>query len=77
MNFISQYLNPELVYVVSVCSIILLVVVGGYVFMFLHIMRNDPREQEYRKSHGWDNTLVPHKYKEEIDKENKCQTSKK
>ena len=70
MNFIYQYLNPELVYVVFVCSIILLVVVGGYVFMFLHIMRNDPKEREYRKDHGWNNTLVPHKYKEEIEKEN-------
>ena len=65
MNFIFEYLNPELVYVVGVCSIILLVVVGGYVFMFLLIMRNDPREKEFRKDHGWDNSLVPHKYKDE------------
>ena len=65
MNFIYQYLNPELVYVVFVCSIILLVVVGGYVFMFLLIMKSDPREKEFRKEHGWDNTLVPHKYKDE------------
>jgi len=76
MNFISQYLNPELVYVVSVCSVILLVVVGGYVFMFLLIMKNDPREREFRKKHDWDNSLVPHRYKDEVDK-SKCQTSKK
>jgi hypothetical protein len=65
MNFIYEYLNPELVYVVGVCSIILLVVVGGYVFMFLLIMKNDPRECEFRKNHGWDDTLIPHKYKDE------------
>ncbi len=68
MNFIYQYLNPELVYVVIVCSMILLVVAGGYVYFFLLIMRNDPREQEYRKYHGWDNTLVPHKYDDQKDK---------
>jgi len=68
MNFIYQYLNPELVYVVFVCSIILLVVVGGYVFMFLHIMRNDPKERQYRKDAGWENTLIPHKYKDEKEK---------
>lgn len=71
MNFIYQYLNPELVYVVCVCTIILIVVAGGYVFMFLLIMKNDPKEQHYRKNHGWDNTLVPHNYKE-----NKSQISK-
>ncbi|HHD79465.1 MAG TPA: hypothetical protein ENK98_07535 [Epsilonproteobacteria bacterium] len=65
MNLIYQYLNPELVYVVSVCSVILLVVVGGYVFMFLLIMKNDPKERQFRQKHDWDNSLVPHKYKDE------------
>lgn len=62
--WLSQYFDPVLVYVVGVCSIILLVVVGGYVFMFLLIMKNDPREKEFRKKHDWDDTLVPHKYKD-------------
>lgn len=39
--------------------IFLLLVVGGYVYMFLHIMRNDPREQNYRDGHGHDSGLVP------------------
>jgi len=65
MDFLRHH---ELVYVVAVCSVILLVVVGGYVFMFLLIMRNDPRENEFRKKHGWDNSLVPHKYKDEHNK---------
>lgn len=68
MNFIYQYLNPELVYVVFVCSIILFVVAGGYVFMFLLIMKNDPKERKYRKDHKWDDTLVPHKYKDKKPK---------
>jgi len=69
MNFIYEYLNPELVYVVFVCTIILIVVAGGYVFMFLLIMKNDPKEQDYRKDHGWDDTLVPHKYEDEESQE--------
>jgi len=68
MHFIYQYLNPELVYVMFVCSIILLVVAGGYVFFFLLIMKNDPKERKYRKDHEWDNTLVPHKYKDQKEK---------
>ena len=39
--------------------IVLLILVGGYVTMFLHIMRSDPREIDYRKVHGEDNGLVP------------------
>jgi hypothetical protein len=56
--------HHELVYVVFVCSIILLIVAGGYVFMFLFIMKSDPKEQKYRKEHQWDDTLVPHQYKD-------------
>jgi len=65
MDFLRHH---ELVYVVLVCSIILLVVAGGYVFMFLLIMSKDPRENEFRKKHGWDDSLVPHKYKDEKKK---------
>jgi hypothetical protein len=45
----------------------LLVVAGGYVFMFLLIMKSDPREKEFRKKHGWKDTLVPHQYKDKKD----------
>lgn len=41
--------------------IFLLIIVGGYVTMFLHIMRSDPREIDYRKVHGQDSGLVPKK----------------
>lgn len=41
--------------------IFLLIIVGGYVTMFLHIMRSDPREINYRKIHGEDTGLVPKK----------------
>ncbi len=34
-------------------------VVGGYVYMFLHVMRSDPREINFRKDHGHDLGLVP------------------
>lgn len=39
--------------------IFLLIVTGGYVYMFLHIMRSDPREINYRKTQGHDSGLVP------------------
>ena len=35
------------------------IVVGGYVWMFLNVMRTDPREQEFRKYSGQDNGLIP------------------
>ena len=41
--------------------IFLLIIVGGYVIIFLHIMRSDPREINYRKIHGEDTGLVPKK----------------
>lgn len=41
--------------------IFLVIIVGGYVYMFLHIMRSDPREINYRESQGDDSGLVPKK----------------
>jgi len=54
----------DLLPVISFSLIVLFVVVGGYVFMFLHVMRSDPRELEFRKNVGQDGRLVPHTYKE-------------
>lgn len=45
----------------SLC--VLAIVVGGYVYMFFHIMRRDPRELEYRKNLGQDDRLIPPKDK--------------
>ncbi len=53
----------ELLIVIPFCLFALLIVVGGYVYMFLHVMRSDPRELEFRKTMGQDNRLVPHTYK--------------
>jgi len=52
----------ELFSIIIFCLILLFIVVGGYVYMFLHIMRKDPRELEFRKHLGQENTLVPHRY---------------
>jgi len=38
-----------------------IIVVGGYVYMFLHVMRTDPREIEYRKKSKDSNGLIPKK----------------
>ena len=56
--------HMDLFPVISFSLIVLFVVVGGYVFMFLHVMRSDPRELEFRKNIGQDERLVPHTYKE-------------
>ncbi len=55
----------ELLIVIPLCLITLIIVVGGYVYMFLHVMRCDPRELEFRKELGQDSRLVPHTYKYE------------
>ena len=41
--------------------IFLLILVGGYVYMFLHIMRSDPREINYREVEGHDTGIIPKK----------------
>jgi len=53
----------ELWKIIIFCLIVLAVVVGGYMYMFFHIMRRDPKELEYREHMGQDDRLVPHTYK--------------
>jgi uncharacterized protein YpmS len=50
----------ELWKIILFCLVLLAIVAGGYTFMFFHIMRSDPKELEYRKQHGQDNSLMPH-----------------
>ncbi|MEY3002370.1 MAG: hypothetical protein RLZZ428_745 [Pseudomonadota bacterium] len=52
----------ELYVLIPLCLIVLIVVVGGYVYMFLHVMRSDPRELEFRETLGQDTKLVPRAY---------------
>jgi hypothetical protein len=53
----------DLIVIIPICLAILAVVVGGYVFMFLHVMRCDPKELEFRGNIGQNDRLVPHTYK--------------
>ena len=55
--------DMELWKIIIFCLVVLIIVVGGYVYMFFHIMRKDPREQEFRKHIGQDDRLIPHTYK--------------
>jgi hypothetical protein len=41
----------------------LVFVVGGYVIMFLTVMKSDPREIVFRKNHNEDSGLLPKKNK--------------
>lgn len=54
-------------FIVGVSLIILGIVAGGYLFMFLHVMRSDPKELEYRGKNGEKNNLIPYKYKNQED----------
>ncbi len=53
----------ELLIVIPLCILALIVVAGGYVYMFLSVMKSDPRELEFRKTMGQDDRLIPHTYK--------------
>jgi len=55
--------NMSLWIIIPFCLFLLLLVVGGYVYMFLHVMRCDPKELEFRGNIGQDGKLVPHTYK--------------
>jgi flagellar basal body-associated protein FliL len=55
----------ELWIIIAFCLVLLAIVVGGYVYMFLHIMRCDPREIAFREKTGHKNNLIAHKYKDE------------
>ncbi|MCW8822007.1 MAG: hypothetical protein OQK45_07245 [Sulfurovum sp.] len=63
MTNIKFGVSMELLIVIPLCIIALIIVVGGYVYMFLHVMRCDPRELEFRENLDQDNRLVPHTYK--------------
>ena len=54
----------ELLIIIPRSLLALITVAGGYVYMFLHVMRSDPRELEFRGNIGQDERLVPHTYKE-------------
>jgi hypothetical protein len=41
----------------------LIFTVGGYVFMFLNVMRTDPREEIFREQHNENGALIPKKKK--------------
>jgi len=70
-------MDSDVLVVLGWTFLFLVFVVGGYVFMFLSVMRVDPREKEFRKKHGHDDTLVPHKYKSELEKEARKKNSGK
>lgn len=55
----------ELFPIIVFCLVLLFIVVGGYVYMFLNIMRKDPKELEFREKLGQDARLIPHTYKDE------------
>lgn len=61
-------IEKEVLVVLGFVFVLMVLFVGLYVYMFLNVMRVDPREREFRAQHGHDDTLVPHKYKSELGK---------
>jgi hypothetical protein len=55
--------NMSLWIIVPFCLFVLALIAGGYLYMFLHVMRCDPKELEFRENIGQDDKLVPHTYK--------------
>jgi uncharacterized protein YpmS len=45
--------------IIPLCLVAITFWVGLYVFMFLTVMRVDPREQEFREGSSLTNTLLP------------------
>jgi hypothetical protein len=62
-------IEKDVLIVLGFVFVLMVLFVGLYVYMFLNVMRVDPREREFREKHGHDDTLVPHKYKSELEKE--------
>lgn len=52
----------ELYILLPLVFLFLVIMVGGYVFMFLNIMRSDPIEISYRKDKGVGRELIPKKH---------------
>ncbi len=51
----------DLLYIIPLCLGGFAIWVGLYVYIFLTIMRIDPREQEFRKKSGLTNKIIPTK----------------
>jgi len=48
----------NLLVVLPIAFLALVIWVGSYVFIMLNVMRVDPREQEYRKQSGTQDSLI-------------------
>jgi len=52
-------MSDELLVLLGKIFLFLLFFVGGYVILFLNVMRTDPREMKYREGHEEDYRLIP------------------
>lgn len=57
-------MHEELFYLLLKVFAFMIFFVGGYVFMFLNVMRTDPKEIQFREENGLDLGLVPSKKSE-------------
>jgi len=52
-------MDIDLFVVIPIASLVFIYWVGGFVFMFLNIMRSDPREIEFRKNSNQSMGILP------------------
>jgi hypothetical protein len=56
-------MDSELFYLLLKVFAFMIFFVGGYVFMFLNVMRTDPKEIKFREEQGLSSGLVPSRKK--------------
>jgi len=56
-------MDINLYVVIPISLIVLIYWVGGFLFMFLNIMRSDPREIEFRKNSNQSMGIIPRQLK--------------
>ncbi len=52
-------MEVSLIALLAIIFVGMVLIVGGYVYFFLKVMENDPREKEYREKHGYTYGLAP------------------
>jgi len=60
-------IDDNLHIILPIVFLFMVIVVGGYVFLMLNIMRADPSDKKARKEQGFNTDIIPKKIKKESD----------
>jgi len=56
-------IDDNLHIILPIVFLFMVIVVGGYVFLMLNIMRADPSDKKARKEQGFNTDIIPKKIK--------------